>query len=149
MQVQVRLDVNRASPEEIARHLIECSAAFVPPLAERVDIASYAAKIAEHAVRFEAWDGRGLAGLVAVYENAGSEAFITNVSVAPRLRGQGVARMLLRACLQQMTATARRCIRLEVNRGNAAAIRLYESMGFQVESRSGEQVYMECDRGTQ
>ena len=143
-QVQVRFDVNRASPAEIAAHLLECSAAFVPPLAGRVDIAAYAAKIAERAACFEAWHGAGLVGLVAAYD-AGSEAFITNVSVAPGFRGQGIAKMLLQACLQRMAGASRRRILLEVNRDNAAAIRLYESMGFRIASRAAEQVYMERD----
>jgi ribosomal protein S18 acetylase RimI-like enzyme/SAM-dependent methyltransferase len=144
MRAQVRFDVNRASPAEIALHLIECSAAFVPPLAGRIDIAEYAAKLAERAVRFEAWDGMGVVGLVAAYDG-GSNVFISNVSVAPGFRGQGIAKTLLRTCLQQMASAPRRRIQLEVNQGNAAAIRLYESMGFQIASRTGEQVYMERD----
>lgn len=139
-----QFEVDRASAAEIARHLRECSDSFEPPLAERVDIAAYAEKIAGKAIRFEAWDAAsGLVGLVAVYDNAGLEVFVTNVSVAPSCRGSGLAKHLLQSCFDRMDVPAARRYRLEVNQRSEAAVRLYTRMGFAPVSQAGELISME------
>ena len=76
-----------AAEKDIFSHLSVCNDSFLPPLNERVDIYSYAKKIAENALTFEAWDESTLIGLIAVYFNAdaGKSAFITNVSVTKNL----------------------------------------------------------------
>lgn len=136
--------VDRASADEIARHLRECSDSFAPPLAGRVDIAAYALKIAGKAIRFEAWDrGLGLVGLVAVYDNAELEVFVTNVSVAPSCRGSGLARRLLQNCFDHMDIPHARRYRLEVNRLSEAALGLYTRMGFAPVSQVEELICME------
>ncbi|WP_143599115.1 GNAT family N-acetyltransferase [Variovorax boronicumulans] len=138
------LAVDRASADEIARHLRECSDSFAPPLAGRVDIAAYAEKIASKAVRFEAWDAAlGLVGLVAVYDNAGLDVFVTNVSVAPSCRGAGLAQRLLQSCFDRMDLPRARRYRLEVNQRSEAAVRLYARMGFVPASKTGELICME------
>ncbi|MBN8757431.1 MULTISPECIES: GNAT family N-acetyltransferase [Variovorax] len=141
---QFELSVNRASAAEIVRHLLECSDSFKPPLAARVDIEAYSAKIAENAVRFEAWglDGR-LVGLVAVYENAGPDLFVTNVSVAPVCRGAGLAQRLFQLCFARLDARGLKRFRLEVNGNSEAAVRLYARMGFESESRTGDLIHMQ------
>ncbi|WP_198083287.1 N-acetyltransferase [Variovorax sp. E3] len=141
---QFELAVNRASPAEIAGHLLECSDSFEPPLAARVDIGAYSAKIADKAVRFEAWspDGR-LVGLVAVYENTGPDLFVTNVSVAPTCRGAGLAQRLFQLCFARLDAQRLKRFRLEVNGNSEAAVRLYARMGFEPESRTGDQIHMQ------
>lgn len=143
-QERLALAVDRASADEIARHLRECSNSFAPPLAGRVDIAAYAEKIADKAVRFEAWDAAsGLVGLVAVYDNAEPDVFVTNVSVAPSCRGAGLAQRLLQSCFDRMDAPRARRYRLEVNRRSEAAVRLYTRMGFVPVSQAGELISME------
>lgn len=138
-----QFEVDRASAAEIARHLRECSDSFEPPLAERVDIAAYAEKIADKAVRFEAWDAAlGLVALIAVYDNAGFEVFVTNVSVAPSCRGSGLAKRLLQSCFDRMDVPVARRYRLDVNAHSEAAIRLYNCMGFAPVSQAGELISM-------
>ena len=124
--------VNRAGVAEIAAHLARCDAHFVPPLSGRVDIDAYAAKIARHAERFEAWAGRALVGMVAAYCNDQSRhaGFITSLSVVPERRGEGVATRMLEDCIRYAQRAGFSLIRLSVDRGNAAAIRLYERCGF-------------------
>jgi hypothetical protein len=58
---------NNASEAQIAGHLSRCDADFVPSLSGRVDINDYAKKIVNKAMRFEAWSGGELVGLVAAY----------------------------------------------------------------------------------
>jgi ribosomal protein S18 acetylase RimI-like enzyme len=127
--------LNRAGIAEVAAHLTLCDAHFVPPLSGRVDIDAYAAKIARHAERFEAWAGRELVGMVAAYCNDPSRhaAFITGVSVVPERGGEGIATRLLEDCIQHARRARFTLVRLSVDLGNAAAIRLYERCGFSAE----------------
>ena len=79
-------------------HLLRCDARFTPPLSTRVDIAAYAKKIRDEAWTFEAWDRRGLAGLVAAYVDPGKRSCdITDVSVLAEHCGKGVATRLVGA----------------------------------------------------
>ncbi len=58
------------------------------------------------------------------------EADITNVAVAPEYRGRGVGLRMLRELMTRGAGRGVRRYTLEVRRSNAAAIRLYEKLGF-------------------
>jgi ribosomal-protein-alanine N-acetyltransferase len=58
------------------------------------------------------------------------EIHINNLAVRPDGRRAGLGRTLLTAVLREAVALGGRRATLEVRRSNAAAIRLYESMGF-------------------
>src|SRR5689334_1328139 len=127
------LDYRRdtATTDHIHAHLTRCDTDFTPPLSARLDVGAYAAKLAERAARFEAWDGGELVGLVAAYVTPGApEAFISNVSVVPELRGQGVAAALVADCIDRARESGAATIRLEVARADSAAGRFYEKLGF-------------------
>ena len=83
MSGPIEYSLNQATEEEIANHLSRCDADFVPPLSGRVEISSYAHKIAGNATRFEAWAGGALVGLVAAYCNDSERrsAYITTVKI--------------------------------------------------------------------
>ena len=93
MSVAVEYLTNKASVAEIADHLLRCDTDFVPPLVGRVEITDYAKKIANMAMRFEAWAGGTLIGLVAAYCNHQESriAYITSVSVLRAWMGKGIA----------------------------------------------------------
>ncbi len=132
----VRFARNLSATTEIGRHLEACSARFVPPLDTRVAIPTYAAKLADRAERFEAWDGSRLIGLVAVYCTVESrEAFVSNVSVEPGFARQGIGRTLLRLAIDHARRHADSIV-LEVDQ-EAAALALYVDLGFQVERQAG------------
>lgn len=76
-----------------------------------------------------AWDGEHLVGNCGV-RNIVGEGEITNVAVAAEYRGQGLARRLLQALLEQGAQMGITDFTLEVRDGNEPAIRLYESLGF-------------------
>jgi len=139
--------VNQAGIAEIAAHLARCDAHFIPPLSGRVDIDDYAARIAGHAERFEAWAGKTLVGMVAAYCNDQSRhaGFITSVSVTRARSGEGIATRLLEDCIQHARRAGFTLIRLSVDRGNAAAIRLYERCGFSAEPAQGSDIPMTLD----
>ena len=140
MNPAIQFSHNQASQQAIAAHLQQCDAAFVPALSSRLNIDDYANKIIRHAQRFEASTSvtHELAGLVAMYCNVvqHGRAFITNVSVLPTWQQQGIALALLKQALQ--FAQARGCLQveLEVNANNAAAIALYEKIGFAQHARA-------------
>lgn len=66
----------------------------------------------------------------AVFQQVLDEATLLNLAVAPAWQRRGMASTLLRAALRACAARgAARCL-LEVRQSNAAALRLYETLGF-------------------
>lgn len=55
---------------------------------------------------------------------------ITQLCVAPRRRGYGLGRMLLRHAATQLAAKGMRAVTLTVTEANAPALKLYRSLGF-------------------
>jgi ribosomal protein S18 acetylase RimI-like enzyme len=127
--LQYRRDT--ATTDDVHAHLTRCDADFTPPLSARLDLGDYAAKLAERAARFEAWDGGELVGLVAAYVTPGApEAFISNVSVVSELRRRGVAAALVGDCIDRARSAGATVIKLEVAADDKAAGRFYEKLGF-------------------
>ncbi len=126
------LRINQATTLEVIDLLQSCDRAFVPPLSSRVNISDYAHKIVSKAQRFEVWADGSMVGLVAAYFNevAKSTAFISSVSVLPAWQGLGIASQLVARCLEYGRSCGFKRIELEVNSGNSAALRLYETSGF-------------------
>lgn len=59
------------------------------------------------------------------------EIHLLNVAVAPRFRGRGLARRLLTVMLAMGRKAGVDCVFLEARAGNTAAIKLYQSLGFE------------------
>lgn len=70
-------------------------------------------------------------GYCGMWEVAG-EGQITNVCVASKHRGKGVARQMLEELLDRAAKLKVSAITLEVRVSNEPAIRLYEKLGFEV-----------------
>ncbi|HLY13754.1 MAG TPA: GNAT family N-acetyltransferase [Candidatus Limnocylindrales bacterium] len=131
MTTLVEVRVNVATAPVIAAHLRRCDDAFIPRLSDRVEIDVYAGKIAERAMRFEAWVRGSLVGLVAAYIDAGDRtAFITTVSVDPTHQRQGIASRLLSECMAYVQEHCVARVLLEVDRENERAIAFYTDAGF-------------------
>src|SRR3954470_19804227 len=127
--LQYRRDT--ATTDDVLAHLTRCDADFTPPLSARLDLDDYAAKLAERAARFEAWDGGELVGVVAAYVTPGApEAFISNVSVVSEMRGRGVAAALVADCIARARGSGAATLKLEVATADRAARRFYEKLGF-------------------
>jgi ribosomal-protein-alanine N-acetyltransferase len=73
--------------------------------------------------------GRNFAGFV-ISRIALDEAEILSVAVTQAYRGRAVARSLLRHHLGRLAALGIRTVFLEVDEGNASALRLYRRAGF-------------------
>ncbi|HTN06102.1 GNAT family N-acetyltransferase [Agriterribacter sp.] len=133
--------------EEIYQHLLKCSDYFLPPLAETVDIKSYAKKIFENAVTFEAWVQKDLIAMVAAYINDEQcrMAYITNVSVVNSYSGKHIASGLLKNCIQYTADKKFSEIRLKVFIDNIRAIQLYQKLNFENVEVKGEYLIMKLD----
>jgi ribosomal protein S18 acetylase RimI-like enzyme len=75
-------------------------------------------------------DGLALLRFRAALWSAGLEAHLQELYVIPELRGKGIGRALLEAAIELSRAHGAVGIDLNTGEGDAAARRLYESMGF-------------------
>ena len=144
MSNSIEYRIDKASEADIAAHLEECNADFMPRLSERVEINDYAKKIASNAARFEAWSDRKLVGLVAAYCNDHERqiAYVTSVSVLRPWTGKGIAAHLLGQCIKHVKVLGMGQISLDVAQANTSAIKLYEKSGFTVGKAAGAVVDM-------
>lgn len=150
MSEEIRFRTDSASLEQVTALLRATDASFVPPLSSRVDLAAYAHKIVGHAVRLEAWHGDEPVALLAMYCNdpASPTAYITSISVAPAFARRGIASALLAAGIAHARAAGMRAIALEVDAGNDAARRLYETHGFAATGWCGQSLQMSLQLAT-
>jgi ribosomal protein S18 acetylase RimI-like enzyme len=124
--------------------LRECPTAFASSYEEECDLALsvVADRLGPQDGRatFGAFRGAELVGLVGIvreeHRKLAHKAFIWGMYVAPASRRHGVARRLVAKALSVAQSGLRvRQVSLGVNAGNAAALALYESMGFMAYGR--------------
>lgn len=130
--ININYKTKTALTEEIYSHLKECNENFIPPLEEKVNIMNYSKKIFENAITFEAWNEKILVGLIAAYLNdtENKSAFITNVSTIKSYMGKGIAKELMKMCINYSKNYNFKEINLEVSSKNADALNLYLKYGF-------------------
>lgn len=82
-------------------------------------------------------DSGQIVGIVEIYPE--EEVYLCNLAVSPHMQRRGVARQLCLACERvAVQAWGKRSIRLNVVRRNAAAIALYESLGYKTRDNKQE-----------
>lgn len=121
-----RLKVGKLVWNDIAAVTVLEQQSFSSPWSEEL----YAAALRQSFFRL--WGVKqndALAGYVSVY-HLGAELEIINIAVDQALRRQGVGASLLRHVRHEAETSGAERIILEVRRGNAPAIALYESQGF-------------------
>ena len=136
---------NRANASMLLEHLNACDNSYFPKLSTRVDIYAYTNKILANGIRFEAWDGIQLVGLLVLYrgEFEKKTAFITNVSVLPEFCSQGIASKLLEISLNYLRSDGFTCTELEVSHLNSVACSLYEKFGFVASTKTEQCIKMQ------
>lgn len=145
----LRYSHNQATPAQLLAHLEATDASFLPPLSLRVDLPAYASKLHALAERHEAWAADELVGLIASYCNQpDAAAYISNVSLLPAWRGQGVADELLRRCLQLARQRGLPQAALHLHRDNHPAQSLYRRHGFQPGEPDGDRLPMTLNLST-
>jgi ribosomal-protein-alanine N-acetyltransferase len=85
-----------------------------------------------HALYLVVEEGGGISGHIGVRHVLG-ELHVTTIAVRPEHRCRGYARALVSAALAAYSEV--RCVHLEVRPTNAAAVNLYESLGFRATGR--------------
>jgi len=76
--------------------------------------------------------GQGQVAAFCVDWIVADELHINNLAVRPECRGMGAGRLLLESVFGRAVALGARRATLEVRRSNAAALKLYERLGFSV-----------------
>ncbi|MDQ1817143.1 GNAT family N-acetyltransferase [Massilia sp. CCM 9210] len=121
--------------------LQECPSAFSSSYEEECDtpLSTIEAHMAPDSGRnrFGAFDGAELVGIVGVGRESAPKlrhkGFVRGMVVAPAWRNKGVGRQLLAHALAFADAMpGLRQVTLTLTAGNAAALALYESMGFRI-----------------
>jgi ribosomal protein S18 acetylase RimI-like enzyme len=139
MSEYVDYRVNQANAFQISQHLRGCDTNFIQTLNNRVSIDDYSKKIAERAVRFEAWVEGALVGLVAMYCNDQERHFtyITSVSMSRGWQAKGIASVLMSRCIKYAADLGGLQIGLEVRQENAVAVNFYRKFGFEIDESDG------------
>lgn len=132
--------------DEVARESLMLGQFSAPPL-ERVQAFVRDNLEGGHA-QFVAWDGQrvlGWADAIPLWADGLRHRAQFGMGVRAAFRGQGLGRRLAVAVLEQVRQQGRLArIDLEVRADNAAAVRLYESLGFVIEGRRAKGL---CHRG--
>ena len=126
----IHYKTSSASHDEILKHLWCCDKNHTPKLSDRLDIPTYAKKLFENSVTFEAWSESNLIGLVAIYLDDEKQGFISNVSVSDQFMNKGIAKVLMQHCINDAINKRLSALSLEVSNKNNTAIYLYTKFGF-------------------
>lgn len=94
------------------------------------------------------WRGGAVHGF-ALSRKAADEAELLTIVVAPSLRGAGLSHRLLRDHLTALSFSGIKTVHLEVDEGNAPALKLYAAQGFEtVGQRTGYYARPDGSRAT-
>lgn len=93
--------------------------------------AQWRRRLREHA-QFAAVDGDRPVGLIAAQRQNPETVYLYSLWLDPAARGRGLARRLVAAAVDWARATHVQTVKLRVAADNAAALGVYESLGFTV-----------------
>ncbi|MGC3955856.1 MAG: GNAT family N-acetyltransferase [Propionicimonas sp.] len=121
--------ISSARPEDLAQILVLEEAGFDRPL--RWSREAWQAELDNpDRLVLVRHDLRDLAIGVATFSLAADMADLLRVIVAPEARGRGIGGSLVRAGMDWAKAVGARRMLLEVEPGNASAVRTYQKLGF-------------------
>lgn len=127
----IEYKINISTLDNIKEHLNKCSVNFTPALDTYINIEQYSEKIFNKAVRFEAFDGSTLIGLIAMYIDINEKtSYITNVSVDTDYKGRNVGSTLINEAKKYALNKNIKKIELEVYQENINAINFYNKHRF-------------------
>lgn len=145
--MNIEYKIGLATQKQLYNLLLSCDNFFIPKLSEKVNIEKYSEKLFTRAVNFEAWENDNVIGLISMYVNDEKISFgyITNVSVENKYLNKGIASKLLKNCIEYAKIKKLRCIKLEVNRNNISALKLYEKFNYKVYQDDNSSKFMQLD----
>ena len=129
--------INNSKKEDIDSHLSITNEYFNPPLSTKLNLLDFAEKIYNNATRFEAWDEEELIGLISCYCNK-EVAFINHVAIIKKFQGLGIAKILMKNCIDYTKEKRFKEIELEVSINNKEAINLYKLFNFSIVNETDE-----------
>jgi ribosomal protein S18 acetylase RimI-like enzyme len=142
----INFKINHSTLRDIKEHLNRCSIHYAPPLDTYVNKEKYAIKIYDKAIRFEAFNGPTLVGLIAMYVDLNKKiGFITNVSVDIEYKGHGVGNTLINEAKTYALKNNIKVIQLEVYNENIKAINFYNKHGFKVYDLAEKTSFMQYE----
>lgn len=119
---------------------------FDPPISVMVfDLDEYAKKLLKYAENYIFLDKNGICGWVSFYNNDKKDkiGYLTQLVVEKRCRGLGLGKNMLEFFENDCKRKGMKTLRLEVQKRNIGAIRLYEGFGFKETKDLGKSFYME------
>ena len=140
------IEINHYAPptdvKKIKEMLLELDPYIMPRLSGRVDIGSYATKIAKFADIFNLEIEGNVVGNLAIYLNS-NEGFITSIAICPKYQRLGYGRKLWERAQEVAISRKITTIYLEVNKSNALALKFYFGLGFQIEMEKNNWIRMQ------
>lgn len=129
---------NQATSLDILRHFEALDQSFVDPLSSTVDLVAFSEKIRKMAFTVEAWEGKELVGLGALYLNDPTleKGFFTHLGVLPTLQKAGLGKRLMKWAVEIADEKGFKEVGLEVYGVQQGAIRMYGTLGFVVVENS-------------
>ena len=132
---------NNAEKNDIFSHLRKCNKVFVERIEQRIDLKEYSVKLFNRAINIEVWDGNKLIGLISIYKND-FNGFVSNVSVVENYNKKGIASALIKQLIEYSKNNEISNLKLEVDKNNEIAIRLYKKFDFEIISEYKESYIM-------
>ncbi len=126
--------MNTLEKEALYKFLLSVDQAFPIPLSCKVDLWEYTCKLVQKATLCIKTQGEGIVGLVAGYTEdlIDNMAYIAVAAVAEKERKKGIARELIVEFINICRQKQIERIHLYAVSTNIAALKLYDSLGFEV-----------------
>jgi len=143
----ITLKINEIKFNELYDFLVSCDNDFIPSLSSKVNIYDYSIKLLKNSEIISLICNEKLIGLLAIYCNnfINKEAFISVVCLSKDYRGYGLSKVLLEKSIEIAKNKNFLKIKLEVNKNNKIAIKLYNKFGFKKILENSETIIMQYD----
>lgn len=127
-----RLGRKEYSRTRLLTLMAELDTSYIPPISSIRDIGTYCDKLIRYAEVFVIKHKRDEFGFIAVYANDQEKhcAFISSIGIKQEFGRRGMGGLLINQAVDVARKQGMRRIRLEVNRHNDAALKLYHRYGF-------------------
>lgn len=120
------------SKKRLLTLMTELDPIYIPPISSITDLGTYCDKLITYAEMFIIKQKEDDCGFIAVYANDQEQhcAFISSIGIKQKFRGRGIGTLLIDKAVEVARKRGMRLIRLQVNRHNDAALKLYHRYGF-------------------
>lgn len=118
---------------------------FVPePLSVKVDLVSYAKKLADNSIHFSCFESLKLIGVTCCYMNDldSKKAFISVTCVDPAFQGKGIGQKLTKLCEDEAVNMGFSFVEFEVHSQNTPSIKMHKKIGYYIDRKEKESFFM-------